>query len=187
MAVTFVLHDEKELTINLAVTWELLGLAAILSGAVPKFSGWSSRLSLGSLAVLLLTGFLVVWGMYQMTIQISSLLMKNQELAMQVSLLNQENERIIKELERLNRKAGKRLMKKILFVINTLGRAGAETALLELLNHLDTEKYEISLYVLLGQGEMISRVPPEVHIKTKGSVRIPYSPVQEGENCCRHR
>lgn len=44
-------------------------------------------------------------------------------------------------------------MKKILFVINTLGRAGAETALLELLNHLDTEKYEISLYVLLGRGK----------------------------------
>ena len=56
MAVTFVLHAKKKLTINLAVTWELLGLAAILSGAVPKFSGWSSRLSLGSLAVLLLTG-----------------------------------------------------------------------------------------------------------------------------------
>ena len=55
MAVTFVLHAKKKLTINLAVTWELLGLAAILSGAVPKFSGWSSRLSLGSLAVLLLT------------------------------------------------------------------------------------------------------------------------------------
>ena len=50
MAVTFVLHAKKKLTINLAVTWELLGLAAILSGAVPKFSGWSSRLSLGSLA-----------------------------------------------------------------------------------------------------------------------------------------
>ena len=84
-------------------------LAAILSGAVPKFSGWSSRLSLGSLAVLLLTGFLVVWGMYQMTIQISSLLMKNQELAMQVSLLNQENERIIKELERLTGKQARDL------------------------------------------------------------------------------
>ena len=117
MAVTFVLHAKKKLTINLAVTWELLGLAAILSGAVPKFSssevlqfsGWSSRLSLGSLAVLLLTGFLVVWGMYQMTIQISSLLMKNQELAMQVSLLNQENERIIKELERLTGKQARDL------------------------------------------------------------------------------
>ena len=48
-------------------------------------------------------------------------------------------------------------MKKILFVINTLGRAGAETALLELLRRLDAEEYEISLYVLLGQGEMISQ------------------------------
>ena len=48
-------------------------------------------------------------------------------------------------------------MKKILFVINTLGRAGAETALLELLRRLDAEEYEISLYVLLGRGEMISQ------------------------------
>jgi hypothetical protein len=47
--------------------------------------------------------------MYQMTIQISSLLMKNQELAMQVSLLNQENERIIKELERLTGKQARDL------------------------------------------------------------------------------
>ena len=79
-------------------------------------------------------------------------------------------------------------MKKILFVINTLGCAGAETALLELLNHLDTEKYEISLYVLLGQGEMISRVPPGVHIKNKRICEDSVlSPVQDGENCCRHR
>ena len=56
-------------------------------------------------------------------------------------------------------------MKKILFVINTLGRAGAETALLELLRRLDAEEYEISLYVLLGQGEMISQVPQRVHVK----------------------
>ena len=43
MIVTFVLHAKKKLTVNLAVTWELLGIAAILSGAVPRFSGWSSR------------------------------------------------------------------------------------------------------------------------------------------------
>ena len=81
MAVTFVLHAKKKLTINLAVTWELLGLAAILSGAVPKFSGWSSRLSLGSLAVLLLTGFLVVWGMYHIPpIQCVKLLQNSPDL-----------------------------------------------------------------------------------------------------------
>lgn len=109
MAITFVLHAEKKLTVNLAVTWELLGIAAILSGAVPKFSRWSSRLSLGSLVVLLITAFLVLWGVYQMTIQISSLIMKNQELAIQVSLLNQENERILQELEKLTGKSTREL------------------------------------------------------------------------------
>ena len=106
MIVTFVLHAKKKLTVNLAVTWELLGIAAILSGAVPRFSGWSSRIGLGSLVVLLITALLVLWGVYQMTIQISSLLMKNQELAI---LLNQENERILRELEKLTGKNAREL------------------------------------------------------------------------------
>lgn len=54
-------------------------------------------------------------------------------------------------------------MKEILFVINTLGRGGAETALLELLYTLDgQEEYEISLYVLMGQGELRKRLPERV-------------------------
>ena len=51
------------------------------------------------------------------------------------------------------------MKKKILFVINTLGGAGAEMALLELLEKLIKEnektkdvQYEISLYVVMGQG-----------------------------------
>ena len=109
MIVTFVLHAKKKLTVNLAVTWEMLGIAAILSGAVPRFSVWSSRIGLGSLVVLLITALLVLWGVYQMTIQISSLLMKNQELAILVSLLNQENERILRELEKLTGKNAREL------------------------------------------------------------------------------
>ena len=84
MIVTFVLHAKKKLTVNLAVTWELLGIAAILSGAVPRFSGWSSRIGLGSLVVLLITALLV-------------------------SLLNQENERILRELEKLTGKNAREL------------------------------------------------------------------------------
>ena len=109
MIVTFVLHAKKKLTVNLAVTWELLGIAAILSGSVPRISGWSSRIGLGSLVVLMITALLVLWGVYQMTIQISSLLMKNQELAILVSLLNQENERILRELEKLTGKNAREL------------------------------------------------------------------------------
>ena len=56
------------------------------------------------------------------------------------------------------------MKKKVLFVINTLGHAGAEVALLELLNHMDREKYELYLYVVLGQGEMFESLPADVHI-----------------------
>lgn len=56
-------------------------------------------------------------------------------------------------------------MKKILFVINTLGRGGAETALLELLYTLEGQgEYEISLYVLMGQGELRKRLPDRVRL-----------------------
>lgn len=56
-------------------------------------------------------------------------------------------------------------MKKILFVMNTMGRAGAEMALLELLRCLKKEEeLELSLFVLTGQGEMISRVPEGVKL-----------------------
>lgn len=55
-------------------------------------------------------------------------------------------------------------MKKILFVVNTMGRAGAELSLLSLLKKLGGKGYEISLYVLVGQGEMIKEVPPYVKL-----------------------
>ena len=54
--------------------------------------------------------------------------------------------------------------KNVLFVINTLGCAGAEKALLELLKEFPKEEYEVSLYVLLNQGELISQIPQYVKV-----------------------
>lgn len=59
------------------------------------------------------------------------------------------------------------MKQKLLFVINTLSRAGAETALLELLRVLDPEQYDISLFVLMGQGEMISELPDYVRVRNR--------------------
>ena len=58
-------------------------------------------------------------------------------------------------------------MKKVLFVINTLGQAGAEKALLELLKRFSPDEYEVSLYVLLGQGELIHDLPRYVKLLNK--------------------
>ena len=55
-------------------------------------------------------------------------------------------------------------MKKLLFVINTLGCGGAERALLDLMQVLDPEKHEISLLVLTGQGELIKELPNHVRL-----------------------
>lgn len=56
------------------------------------------------------------------------------------------------------------MKKKLLFVINTLGRAGAEMAMLELMRRLPQEQYEISLYVVLGQGELVRELPGHVKV-----------------------
>lgn len=69
-------------------------------------------------------------------------------------------------------------MRKLLFVINTLGQAGAETALLNLLRQIDPKRYEISLYVLMGQGEMVSELPEYVRLLNSSFCE---SPVLSGQ------
>lgn len=59
-------------------------------------------------------------------------------------------------------------MKKLLFIINTMGQAGAETALVELLHKLDSSgEYDLSLYAIIPCGELFRRVPKRVHILNK--------------------
>ena len=55
-------------------------------------------------------------------------------------------------------------MKKILFVINTLGYGGAERSMLDLFQVLDPKKYEVSLFVLTGQGELSHELPEHVRL-----------------------
>ena len=104
MALSFVLHAKRKLTVNLAVVWEFLGLALILVGAVPVFSSWCHLLARGTVIAMFVIGALALWGSYILCILISDLSMKNQELAMQVSLLNQENEMMLNELKKMQEK-----------------------------------------------------------------------------------
>ena len=54
-------------------------------------------------------------------------------------------------------------MKKILFIVNTMGQAGAETALIALFQKLlRMETYDLSLYALIPRGEMFDKVPRQV-------------------------
>lgn len=64
------------------------------------------------------------------------------------------------------------MKKTLLFVINTLSAAGAEMALLELFKRLNPDEYEISLYVLMGQGELSDRIPEYVTLLNKNYSRV---------------
>lgn len=44
---------------------------------------------------------------------------------------------------------------------------GAEKALIEILNHLDYDRYDVTLFLLYRTGVFIDRVPAQVHFKSK--------------------
>lgn len=77
-------------------------------------------------------------------------------------------------------------VKKILFVINTLGCGGAERAMIDLFSLLKQEKYEISLFVLTGQGELIKELPKEVHLLNKDYKNISVL-TKEGRRLLLHK
>ena len=57
--------------------------------------------------------------------------------------------------------------KKVLFVMNTMGRAGAERALIELMKAIDTDNADIYLYVIIPRGELFDELPEKVRILNK--------------------
>ena len=104
MGLTFYLHAVKKLTVNLAVAWEGIGIGLVLVGAIHVLSSWCYLIGEGTVVAMFLVGAVAVWSGYELSVQISSLSLKTQELAMQVSLLNQENERMLKALSELTGK-----------------------------------------------------------------------------------
>lgn len=54
--------------------------------------------------------------------------------------------------------------KKIIFVTKALWIGGIETALVNLLNHFDYEKYDVTLLVLRAELDMLERIPPRCRV-----------------------
>jgi glycosyltransferase involved in cell wall biosynthesis len=54
--------------------------------------------------------------------------------------------------------------KSYLFIHGQLNAGGAERVLLDILNHFDYSKYDVTLCLIVGGGTLISEVPPSVRI-----------------------
>lgn len=62
---------------------------------------------------------------------------------------------------------------KILFLIHDLGQGGAEKVLVNLVNHLDREKFDISVIALFGGGVNEKFISSDIHITTIFPKEIP--------------
>ena len=56
-------------------------------------------------------------------------------------------------------------MKKVLFLIHDLGQGGAEKVLVNLVNNMDREKFDISVTVLFGGGINEQFLKPDIHFR----------------------
>lgn len=81
----------------------VLSALMILSGALLNPSQMKRYVSTRGLILTIIIVSGVLWGLWFISTQVSILKRKNQELAMQVSLLNNDCEKILRELEKLKR------------------------------------------------------------------------------------
>lgn len=103
LLLTFFMYSRRRLTDRIALGWALFSVVTAMAGAIPAWSGWSRALALSSYPMVFAMAGLVVLMIFHHSVYLSELIMKNQELAMHVSLLNQENEETIRKLFELEK------------------------------------------------------------------------------------
>lgn len=92
---SFLAYAKRKMTENFGMVWGFSALCLLIIGIVLLVTGPSPVTVFVAAAFL---GVLLAFGLFGLSIAVSVLIMKNQELAMHVSLLNQENESILQEL-----------------------------------------------------------------------------------------
>ena len=87
-------HAAKKMNSDLAVAWCILGVSLVIMGAVPALSAWLELVSFWTAVALFGVGTAGLGGAFELSVLISRALTQNKELAMQISLLLQENQQL---------------------------------------------------------------------------------------------
>ena len=95
LVLAFWAYTRQKLNDSMALIWAFVSIALVITGAVPAVS---KHLSESLLIFMFIICLLLLFLLFKVSKAVSVLSMKNQELAMQVSLLNPENERILHKL-----------------------------------------------------------------------------------------
>lgn len=104
LVITLLSLAKRIMTEHFCLVWAFMAVVMILTGILLEPSQITSYIS-GWAVILILVGMSgVLWGFWLISIQVSVLIRKNQELAMQTSLLNQDSEQMILKIKELEKK-----------------------------------------------------------------------------------
>ena len=95
---------KRKMTEPFCLAWALLSALMILSGILLNPSQMDHYVSTRGLILIIVVVSGVLWGLWFISTQVSILKRRNQELAMQISLLNHDYEKMLRELEELRKK-----------------------------------------------------------------------------------
>ena len=94
---------KRKMTEPFCLAWVVLSALMILSGILLNPSQLDGYISTRGLILIIIIVSGILWGLWFISTQVSVLKRRNQELAMQISLLNNDCEKILRELEKLKR------------------------------------------------------------------------------------
>ena len=94
---------KRKMTEPFCIAWAVLSALMILSGIILNPSQLDRYVSLRGLILIMIIVSGILWGLWFISTQVSSLKRRNQELAMQISLLNHDCEKMLRELEKLRK------------------------------------------------------------------------------------
>ena len=114
---------KRKMTEQFCLVWAVMAVLMIVAGILLNPSQIERYISLRGLVLVLIIILGVIWGMWFVSTQVSILLRKNQELAMQTSLLNQDSEYMLKEIKNL-----KRRLENLETELNTEGESDEESS-----------------------------------------------------------
>lgn len=100
-AITLSSLARRKMTESFCLTWGLVSVMLIIAGMVLRPYGIADLMSVTALVVIIVVGYCLLGGFFYITAKVSELTRKNQELAIQVSLMNQENQIMMEKIEKL--------------------------------------------------------------------------------------
>lgn len=95
---TVVSLARKRMTESFCIAWGIVAAMAVCAGVILQPTEWNRYISWGGLLLILFGAVLLLAGAFFFSVRISVLTRQVKELAIQISLLNQENAMLLREL-----------------------------------------------------------------------------------------